>query len=149
MKNQRKLKSLLIDTDYQGKFLIIFGSFGLLQIFLFFFAITTVFREVKNLMALNLTKEEILSQVLGVESSIFLLFGGVYLILTIVFLVFAFRFTHKTAGALYRFKMTFVEMKTSGKLKEIHLRDGDFFKDVAKEFNSFVIDFKSKSSNQD
>ena len=66
------------------------------------------------------------------------LFILVLVFLTLIFIVVGFRFTHQVAGALYHFKKTFDDIEASGELKELNLRDQDFFHDVQASFNKMI-----------
>jgi len=143
MANNRKISGYLIDPDYQGKFLLIFGSFGFIQTLFFFYALTSVFEQIESVTAAqDLEKVEILTQLDILQSNMYFIFGGAFLLLLILFLIVSFRFTHKTAGALYQFRKTFEEIESSGELKKIKLRDGDFFREVENVFNKMIDKIK-------
>ena len=45
--------------------------------------------------------------------------------------------SHKIAGPIYRFCISLKKMSEEGKNSDIKFRDGDFFQEIASEFNKF------------
>lgn len=143
MKKNRKLSGYLVDPDFQGKFLITFGSFGLMQSFLFYYSMGAIFEQVNYILRSPQQSRTLLFEQLdGLQNNMYMLFGGSFVIFMVLFIVVAFRFTHKTAGALFQFRKTFDEITESGDLKPVKLRDGDFFKEVETSFNKMVDQLK-------
>ncbi len=142
MNERRKLTGYLINPNYQGKFLIVFGAIGTLQTIVFFYAILQIFGKMELLVEEGLSSEELMSEVLQVQSSFIFLFGGLFILLSLLFIVLGFRFTHKTAGAVYHMQQTFETIEKTGTVQEMKLRDGDFFQDAGKSFNSMIKKFK-------
>ncbi len=139
MKNNRKLSGYLINPEFQGKFLLIFGSLGIMQIAFFFYSLSALFDQIKFMGTQNnYDKELMVAQLNELHSNMIMVFGGSFLALTLFFLVISFRFTHKAAGALYHFQKSFDEMAQDKKLKELKLRDGDFFRDVEQSCNEMI-----------
>jgi hypothetical protein len=79
-----------------------------------------------------------------VQNNTQILFGGLFILLLAGFFVLAYRFTHKTAGALHRLKLTMSDIAESGTLKEAEFRQGDFFRDVESTFNQMVRKLSGK-----
>ena len=146
MKNNRKISSILINSNYQGKFLVTFGSFGALFMGVFFYTIYFMMDQVR-LLALGtgvVASSPIFGKLEQLEYNMYYIGGGFSLVVFTLFLVLGFRFTHKTAGVLYHFKTEFSKMEQSGELHELNLRDGDFFRDTELAFNNLVQSRKNK-----
>lgn len=110
-----------------------------MQILTFFYAISSLVDQMGIVARRSEGDYDLLAtQLTELKSNMFMIFGGSFLMLTILFLIVSFRFTHKTAGALYHFKQSFEAMGEEKKLKELKLRDGDFFRDVEKSFNDMI-----------
>lgn len=144
MKNNRKLLSYWINRNYQGKFLVLFGGFILLQTGLFFYTMEFIYSEVTAVVRrIPDVDNSIFEELKIMKTTMVTIFGVSYTITLILFLIIAFRFTHKTAGALFHFKKSFEVMSKKGELQELSIRDGDFFLDVQESFNEMVKKVKS------
>ena len=143
-KDNRKLSGLLIDSNYQGKFLAVFGSIAVMQTALFYYAIHFIFAQVhtsaENFDLIQGTA--FLSELDDLKCNMFLFFGIFFSIVMLLFLALGFRFTHKTAGAMFKIKKELAIMEEKGQLHKIVLRDGDFFRDVEESFNKVVDKIK-------
>ncbi len=142
MDDRRKITGYLINPNYQGKFLLVFGAIGMLQTFVFFYAMTQVFGQIQHFVGEGLEPEAMQAQILQIQSSVYMLFGGLFILTMVVFLIVGFRFTHKTAGAVYHMQQTFDAIAKSGQFQEMHLRDGDFFREAESSFNKMVSKLK-------
>lgn len=58
-------------------------------------------------------------------------------------------FLHRVAGPVYRFKQTLSKINKGDMPKEIHLREGDFFRETAREINGVVDKVKSTREKLD
>ncbi len=142
MDDRRKLSSYLINTNFQGKFLLVFGAFGFMQTVVFFYAFSQIFSQVRAFVDDGYDPEFFTSQMLQMESSVYMLFGGMFILLMVVFLIIGFRFTHKTAGAVYHMQKTFMDSEKAGCLQEMKMRDGDFFREAERAYNDMVKKLK-------
>jgi methyl-accepting chemotaxis protein len=145
-RNQRKLKNLLINPQFQLRYIFWLTWTGLM---LFIFFAINLYVHVKEnysvIVDLSPMPEEakyqlhrelhVLAFKLGIGSLFFL--GAV----AIVGLVMS----HRAAGPMYHFKRVFEGIK-AGKLDErVHLRPKDDFIDVAHSFNEMMDSLQKKS----
>ena len=141
-KDNRRLKNLLINTDFQGKFIAIFVIFGFFQAFVNYFAIYMAFQQVRAAAySAGMAHKSELSDYISLQQFYVTSFIGFAFALS--FLIFVFvgiRFTHQAAGPLHHFKTEFNKMKETKKLHKITLREHDFFKDVEGAFNEMVTE---------
>ena len=146
MENNRKLSSILINKNYQGKFLITFGSFGILLGSIFFYTIHFIFEQLQELTLANGTPaaSPIFEQLKELECNMFTMGGGFFGASMMLFIFLGFRFTHRTAGVLHHFKTEFSKMEEQNELHHLKLRDGDFFRDTEAAFNKLVDSVKKK-----
>ena len=144
MANKRKLSNYFINPDFQGKFVAIFLIFGFFQAFVNYYAIFFSFNKVRSGIAeAKVPPGSDIQELINMQEFYVITFIGVAFVIS--FLVFVFvgiRFTHQAAGALYRMKTEFAQMKADKKLHHITLRKGDFFRDVETSFNEMVDEVK-------
>lgn len=140
MIEKRKLSSLFINLDFQGRLIAIFLIFGAFQGFVTFFVIFFTFSEIRK--GFESAGGEhvrlLLDAVEMQEHFVFTFISIAFGISLLLFLFVGLRYTHQAAGALHRMKLEFESMKEKQVLHQITLRKGDFFRDVEDVFNDMV-----------
>lgn len=147
--NKRKVSSLFINPDFQGKFVAIFTIFGLFQAFVNYYAIYFSFGQIRDaaISSESGSAEQLAEMIQMQEFYVVTFLGITFAISFLIFVLVGVRYTHQAAGALHRMKLEFASMKEGKILHPITLRKGDFFRDVEGAFNEMVDAVSPGSKN--
>lgn len=138
--NNRKVKSLLINKEFQLTFIILNGVLLTLLTLGYALAIYLFFDNFFTLGLENgLSEDHIFFQFISKQrTDIFIFFTITYISSLILFLYISFKISHKVAGPLYRLNEHLKEVVETGSLKEIKFRKGDYFMEIQDNFNKMV-----------
>jgi len=148
-RNNRKLTKLLINPDFQLKFVLLFLIFGFVLSFVYYCVLNLSFYEIMSAIeskdSLDISS---LQRIVLRQKSNVILFSGLYLLASfLIFIFVGLRYTHNVAGSLHRLKSEFMEMKKNKKLHHVKLRKKDFFRDLENSFNQLVDELDSDKKN--
>lgn len=154
-KFQRRKRNYLINKDLQGKLVLqylLLTLTGIIVLGLLFVATSSDHLTISynnNAIEVGSTTQVLLAELIQNEG-IFLLFGGMLIVLITIVL------THKIAGPLYRFEQTITAMCKRQLDQTIYLRKGDEGKELGtkiNQLNQLLIDdigkLKESSSKLD
>jgi methyl-accepting chemotaxis protein len=137
--NRRNLKNLLINPDYQLRYVFWLGITGLsLTAFnasLFYYYVR---ENYALLVELSPMTDEAKAQLYRELNEIVVKLAGISLLFLAVVAVIGVVYSHRTAGPMYKFKKIFGEIRSGNRGLRIQLRPKDDFKDVAESFNQMM-----------
>lgn len=145
MRNQRKFSNILINKDFQLKYVFWISGSGVLLAILYSVIFYIFIKENYAILvdlspmtdeAKNLLYQE-LNQIIIYLSCTSLLFLS---IVTFVGLLFS----HRVAGPLRKFETTYKRIEDGDLTHRMYLREKDEFKDVAKKFNRMMDAIEEK-----
>ena len=70
-------------------------------------------------------------------------------IITVVASLLGARFSHRLAGPIFRLRKELRSINNDEKIGEVNLRDADFFKDLAEEFNTMTLKFGMRKTKEE
>lgn len=65
-------------------------------------------------------------------------------LITFIGTVIGIRFSHRLAGPIFRLKKEMRRLNDGEKIEEVNLRDADFFKELADEFNALTLKYEMR-----
>ncbi len=147
--NNRQVKQILINKEFQMKFITINGI--LISVMSLIYAISIEFFFSKFLTlgekAGLPTDHVFFDFILKQRLEIFIFFLITYIIVLAIFLYAALKMSHKVAGPMYRMNLHLNEIANEGgKLKPIKFRENDYFIEIQDSFNN-VVDKQNKSNS--
>jgi signal transduction histidine kinase len=144
-----KRKNYYIDKDFQTKFIarfcfiVIVGSVLTLALVYYLARLSTTVAIVHSRVTVMSTSDFILPLLIQTV----IVVTVVVSLMAMVMLLFA---SHKMAGPIYRFKQTFKDLTKGDFSRDVRLRAGDQWQDLAAEINQFISVMRSRSKvNQD
>lgn len=144
MVNRRK--SYLINPSFQLKFSMLVTFLVFLSSLIYPWAIFDLINQ--NIEIFSKISPSLTSNLMEKRRTLWIIltmwevgFLGLIFVITIFF-------SHKVAGPLYRIKIFLDDLRAGKGRKEIVLREGDYFKDIAKDVEE-TFDFLSAESNKD
>jgi len=126
-------KVLLIDPKFQLRFLSFTMGILIIVMVTLYISISIFFANFRNL-ALDLgieARNPLFYFLHTQQSKMNLLLGILFLVLTLIFLIWGLFVSHRIAGPIYRLKKELIHYLETGKQKKIFLREKDYFSDLA------------------
>ncbi len=139
--NNRKLNQILINKEFQMKFIVINGILITVMSLIYGISIKFFFNKFIALgKSAGLPADHVFFDFISKQSSeILLFFLLTYLIVLMIFLYASLKMSHKVAGPMYRLRLHLDEIsQANGKLKEIKFRENDYFLEIQESFNRVV-----------
>ena len=144
--NNRKLKTLLINKEFQLTFIIFSAVILTLLSLGYLFSIHLFFDKFYSLGQENgLSSNHIFFEFLTKQKSdIYTFFAVTYVTALLIFLFISFKISHKVAGPLYRLNEHLKEIEQTGVIRNIKFRDGDYFMEIQDNFNKAIKKINEK-----
>lgn len=148
MKNRRKVRNLLLNPRFQGKYVLLVGGAALLVSIVYAGIFYSYIKEnYAILVELSPMTDAAKAQLYSELRQIVLLLGAGSLVFVSVVSWLALFFTHRSAGPLYQFKKVFEDIRSGKVDARIHLRPWDDFQEVADSFNEMMESLDKKDSS--
>jgi hypothetical protein len=136
---KRNLKNLLINPDYQLRYVFWLTSSGFALVLLnALIAYSYINENYVTLVDLSPMTDEAKVQLYTELRHLIYALTGLSFVFMFVMIILGIFLSHRTAGPLYHFKRVFQEIKAGNLNHRIHLRPKDEFQDVAKDFNEMM-----------
>lgn len=136
---RRSWRNIWINPDYQSRYVFWISVTGLILVVInaaiFYFYVSQNYSILVDLSPMTddakaqLYRE--LRQIIGLLFAANLVFLGLVSFIGLMF-------SHRTAGPLYKFKKTFLQIRDGDTALRLHLRPKDDFRDVAHAFNEMM-----------
>lgn len=139
-----KRKTIFIKKGLQFRYMLLIILSVLVGFAIVFFEISVAVSDA-------FSKEPALLQPLIQQITPTMKIFAVKILIYIIFIVlFSAVLSNRLAGPIYHFERVCREIKETGKIRKVHLRKDDQFKDLQKEFNDMldVLDKKRKGGSK-
>lgn len=138
-KQQRRKRSLLIDTGFQGRLvlLIFIAGFACIAInsYLYYAYVAGSYDFILKHSSLS---KELVDERYRELFQLWASFGLLSFLVLLVIAIYGLIVTHRAAGAIYHINRVIDEIKSGNTNERIHLRKKDEFQDLAKSFNEMM-----------